>query len=573
MMNQKNDNYQGFNDGNFEPLDLLEIKYDYCIFTIDDSMYDNTYEENNHLNDIRKIISSLSKDETKAVQDLRGIKNEESRNVYPEINDNDRNKEFNNNLQKKSCLGKKTKRSKTKRKKTPKKNKKNSDKKINNKIKLPKRNKPSDYLVNGNEINIKINDSARLARDMNKIDQLKTCLFDSLFGTSGNYSENNENIYYSKFNKKISEILSKKNLLFDISESEKDEINKFLEKTPFEYFQNYLESLKIKEINNSMITKYLLKLIDGLKKLQNRKENKEKSKKNGNLFNPSNIIKDLALNNNLQEVESSESLSNNLTIQANNIIIDISNDIPKQSIDNEKTNPESVKNKIIKKEDVRKDDLRDRFNNMTIGSFKEDFNKLNKGSYQLPAKLKIKKFNEKNNQKGENDEINHKQEKVNKEKYEKYRKFMQSSFEEIIMNFKNQNKEEFKAEAKELMKMIISEYIKQTTEDKNKEVKFYDNDIQLQKTNSEGNYYRYLANEVCEQKSLDGLILLTKIFRADKGYLRRIKGNQEKNLIAKLEEILQIKRKEEFEYDINRGKALKEIAKESIAYLSEISKK
>ena len=250
--------------------------------------------------------------------------------------------------------------------------------------------------------------------------------------------------------------------------------------------------------------------------------------------------------------------------------MDIYNDIPKQSIDNEKTNPESVENKMIKKEDVRKDDLRDRFNNMTIESFKEDFNKLNKGSYQLPAKLKIKKFNEKNNQKEENDEINQKQRMVN---LEKYRKFMQSSFEETIMNFKNQNKEEFKAEAIELMEMTKSEYIKQIMEDKNKEVKFYDNDIQLRKTNSEGNYYRYLANEVYEQKSLDGLILLTKIFRANKGYLRRIKGNQEENLIAKLEEILQIERKEELEYDINRGKALKEIAEESIAYLSEISKK
>ena len=138
-MNQENDNNQGFNDGNIESLDSLEIKYNYFNLTIDDSMYDNTYVKDNNLKDIREIISSLSKDETKAVQDLRDIKNEESRNVYPEINDNDRNEEFNNNLQKKSCLGKKTKRSKTKRKKSPNKNNKNSDKKINNKIKLHKR--------------------------------------------------------------------------------------------------------------------------------------------------------------------------------------------------------------------------------------------------------------------------------------------------------------------------------------------------------------------------------------------------------------------------------------------------
>ena len=114
---------------------------------------------------------------------------------------------------------------------------------------------------------------------MNKIDKLKTSLFDSLFGTIGNYNENNENIYYNKFEKKISEILGKKNLLFDISESEKDEINKFLEKTPFEYFQNYLESLKIKEINNSIKTENLTKLINGLVNLHNRKERKEKNKK------------------------------------------------------------------------------------------------------------------------------------------------------------------------------------------------------------------------------------------------------------------------------------------------------
>ena len=120
--------------------------------------------------------------------------------------------------------------------------------------------------------------------------------------------------------------------------------------------------------------------------------------------------------------------------------------------------------------------------------------------------------------------------------------------------------------------MKKAEYIKQITNDQKKKEKFYDMDVQSQKKKFEANYCRYLAYEVYEQKSLDGLILLTKIFKANKGYLRIKDSNYLKELIAKLEEVLQIKRTEEFEYDENRGKALKEIADESVAYLEEIGK-
>ena len=96
------------------------------------------------------------------------------------------------------------------------------------------------------------------------------------------------------------------------------------------------------------------------------------------------------------------------------------------------------------KESTRKDDLRNNFETLTIDSFKKLFNKLNSGSYQLPAKLpKLKEKNVKNNQKQRN------------ANFEKYKKFMLSSFEEIVMNYKNQNNIYVKEndEASELMKM------------------------------------------------------------------------------------------------------------------------
>ena len=48
---------------------------------------------------------------------------------------------------------------------------------------------------------------------------------------------------------------------------------------------------------------------------------------------------------------------------------------------------ENDTNKMNEKESIRKDDLRNNFETMTIDSFKKLFNELNSGSYQLPAKL------------------------------------------------------------------------------------------------------------------------------------------------------------------------------------------
>ena len=115
------------------------------------------------------------------------------------------------------------------------------------------------------------------------------------------------------------------------------------------------------------------------------------------------------------------------------------------------------------KESTRKDDLRNNFETMTIDSFKKLFNKLNSGSYKLPAKLpKLKEKNVKNNQKQRN------------ANFEKYKKFMLSSFEEIVMNYKKQNNIYVKEndEAFELMQMKKAEYIKQITNDQKKRRNF-----------------------------------------------------------------------------------------------------
>lgn len=540
-MPRKNNISQGPIDGNLYQSIILESHYDNKSFSNADNLIKNCFEDSS-LNDIRDSISSLSTPETKADKDLKSIK-EESRMVKQAINDKNGNKELNNNFQNQTYLGKKTNRSKSKSKKSLNKNKKKSEKKINNKIKLHKIRKPSNIFVNINKIK---KESDKIAKDMKKIDKLKTCLFDSLFETFKNYSKYNED---NKLNEKIREfcgtILTKENLLIDIPENEKDEIKNFLNMTSFEYFKSYLKSLNIEGICGSIKQKSLADIIDGLI----------------NLINPSEVKMELEINNNLQEEESSEDFNDNLNNLADGNDLDSSKNISNQSIDNEKTKNETDSNKMNEKESIRKDDLRNNFETMTIDSFKKRFNELNSGSYQLPAKLpKLKEKNVKNNQKQRNANL------------EKYKKFMLSSFEEIVMNYKNQNNIHVKDEALNLMKMKKAEYIKQITNDQKKKEKFYDMDVQSQKKKFEANYCRYLAYEVYEQKSLDGLILLTKIFKANKGYLRIKDSNYLKELIAKLEEVLQIKRTEEFEYDENRGKALKEIADESVAYLEEIGK-
>ena len=434
-MPRKNDISQGPIDGNLYQSILLESRYDNKSFSNADNLIKNCFEDSS-LNDIRDSISSLSTPETKADKDLKSIK-EESRIVKQAINDKNGNKELNNNYQNQTYLGKKTNRSKSKSKKPLNKNKKKSEKKINNKIKLHKIRKPSNIFVNINKIK---KESDKIAKDMKKIDKLKTCLFDSLFETFKNYSEYNED---NKLNEKITEfcgtILTKENLLIDIPENEKDEIESFLGVTSFEYFKSYLKSLNIEGICGSIKQKSLEDIIDGLI----------------NLINPSEVKMELEINNNLQEEESSEDLNDNLNNLADGNDLDSSKNISNQSIDNEKTKNETDTNKMNEKESIRKDDLRNNnFETMTIDSFKKRFNELNSGSYQLPAKLpKLKEKNVKNNQKQRNANL------------EKYKKFMLSSFEEIVTNYKEQNNIIVKENNKalELMQMKKAEYIKQIT--------------------------------------------------------------------------------------------------------------
>ena len=267
-MPRKNDISQGPIDGNLDQSISLESHYDNKSFSNADNLFKNCFEGSS-LNDIRDSISSLSTPETKADKDLKSIK-EESRMVKQAINDKNGNKELNNNFQNQTYLGKKTNRSKSKSKKSLNKNKKKAEKKINNKIKLHKIRKPSNIFVNINKIK---KESDKIAKDMKKIDKLKTCLFDSLFETFKNYSEYNED---NKLNEKIREfcgtILTKENLLIDIPENEKDEINNFLNITLFEYFKSYLKSLNIEGICGSIKQKSLANIIDGLINLINPSE-------------------------------------------------------------------------------------------------------------------------------------------------------------------------------------------------------------------------------------------------------------------------------------------------------------
>ena len=175
------------------------------------------------------------------------------------------------------------------------------------------------------------------------------------------------------------------------------------------------------------------------------------------------LILHVTVNNNLQEEESSEDFNDNLNNLADGNDLDSSKNISNQSIDNEKTKNETDSNKMNEKESIRKDDLRNNFETMTIDSFKKLFNKLNSGSYKLPAKLpKLKEKNVKNNQKQRN------------ANFEKYKKFMLSSFEEIVMNYKKQNNIYVKEndEAFEHMQMKKAEYIKQITNDQKKRRNF-----------------------------------------------------------------------------------------------------
>ena len=447
-MPRKNDINQDPKDGDLAQSILYESQYDNKSFSNADNLVENLEDSSHKI--FRETISSLSTPETKADKDLKSLK-EEPKIEEQAINDKDGNKEFNNNFQNQTYLVKKTNRSKSKSKKSLNKNKKKAEKKINNKIKLQKKRKPSNIFVNINKIK---KESEKIAKDKKKIGKLKTCLFDSLFETFKNYSEYNED----KLNEKIREfcgtILTKENLLIDIPENEKDEIKNFLNMTSFEYFKSYLKSLNIEGICGSIKQKSLADIIDGLI----------------NLIKPSEVKIEFEINNNLLEEESSEDINDNLNNLANNNNLDSSKNISNQSIDNEKTKNETDSNKMNEKESIRKDDLRNNFETMTIDSFKKRFNELNSGSYQLPAKLpKLKEKNVKNNQKQRSANL------------EKYKKFMLSSFEEIVMNYKNQNNIHVKDEALNLMKMKKAEYIKQITNDQKKKEEFYDMDVQSQK--------------------------------------------------------------------------------------------
>ena len=71
---------------------------------------------------------------------------------------------------------------------------------------------------------------------------------------------------------------------------------------------------------------------------------------------------------------------------------------------------------------------------------------------------------------------------------------MLSSFEEIVVNYKNQNNidVEEKKEAFELMQMKKAEYIKKITNDQIKKEEFYDMDVQSQKKKFEANTTRII---------------------------------------------------------------------------------
>jgi len=148
-MPRKNDINQDPKDGDLAQSIVLEIQYDNKSFSNADNLVENL--EDSSLKIFRETISSLSTPETKADKDLKSIK-EEPKIEEQAINDKDGNKEFNNNFQNQTYLGKKTNRSKSKSKKSLNKNKKKTEKKINNKIKLQKKRKPSNIFVYINKI-------------------------------------------------------------------------------------------------------------------------------------------------------------------------------------------------------------------------------------------------------------------------------------------------------------------------------------------------------------------------------------------------------------------------------------
>ena len=149
-MPRKNDINQDPKDGDLDQSISLESHYDNKSFSNADILFENLLEDSSY-KIFRESISSLSTPETKADKDLKSIK-EEPKIEEKAINDKDGNKEFNNNFQNQTYLGKKTNRSKSKSKKSLNKNKKKTEKKINNKIKLQKKRKPSNIFVYINKI-------------------------------------------------------------------------------------------------------------------------------------------------------------------------------------------------------------------------------------------------------------------------------------------------------------------------------------------------------------------------------------------------------------------------------------
>ena len=108
MMPWKNDISQDPKDG--DQSISLERQYDNKSFSNADNLFENLSEDSSHKN-FRESISSLSTPETKADKDLKSLK-EEPKIEEQAINDKDGNKEFNNNFQNQTYLGKKTNRSK-----------------------------------------------------------------------------------------------------------------------------------------------------------------------------------------------------------------------------------------------------------------------------------------------------------------------------------------------------------------------------------------------------------------------------------------------------------------------------
>ena len=120
-MPRKNDINQDPKDGDLAQSIVLEIQYDNKSFSNADNLVENL--EDSSLKIFRETISSLSTPETKADKYLKSLK-EEPKIEEQAINDKDGNKEFNNNFQNQTYLGKKTNRSKSKSKKSLNKNKK-----------------------------------------------------------------------------------------------------------------------------------------------------------------------------------------------------------------------------------------------------------------------------------------------------------------------------------------------------------------------------------------------------------------------------------------------------------------